>query len=85
MSDVKKQMMNVLSREVRNYRKANGLTQDDMAELLYISPRSYRQQEHGSMGFSIMPVFCLLEAMPTEARNDLVDRLCVILREERQR
>ncbi|WP_343247221.1 helix-turn-helix domain-containing protein [Diplocloster hominis] len=63
------------------YRSANQFTQEQMAELLHISPRSYFDLEHGKYGLSALTlIFFLLILSKTDVLNlldefqNLVDR-----------
>ncbi len=50
-----------LRNSIYNFRIQNRYTQEKMAELLGISPRSYIEQEHGKYGFSALSlIFYLL-------------------------
>lgn len=41
-----------LRRQIRDYRSRSGITQESMAELLFITPRSYAYLERGTYGCS---------------------------------
>lgn len=41
-----------LRNQIHSYRSRHSYTQEQMAELLHISARSYFDQEHGKYGFS---------------------------------
>ena len=63
------------------YRSANQFTQEQMAELLHISPCSYFDLEHGKYGLSALTlIFFLLILSKTDVLNlldefqNLVDR-----------
>ncbi len=49
-----------LRNSIYNFRIQNRYTQEKMAELLGISPRSYIDQEHGKYGFSALSVIFYL-------------------------
>lgn len=52
MSNYKYLFQKFLRKSVRTFRSRNAISQERMAELLHVSPRSYFDQEHGKYGFS---------------------------------
>lgn len=56
----------MLREMIWNYRKRAQYTQEDMAEKLHISPRSYVDQEHGKYGFSAVSLLFFLSILPDE-------------------
>lgn len=60
---------------VQSYRKKYGFTQEEMAEALHISVRSYWNQEHGEHGFSGSSVIYFLILLSSEELTELLDAL----------
>ena len=54
MNNYKYLFQKFLRKNVRSFRSRNSLSQERMAELLHVSPRSYFDQEHGKYGFSAL-------------------------------
>lgn len=54
MSNAKQLLQNFLRNRVRRYRLIKGISQERMAEVLHVSPRSYLDQENGRYGFSAL-------------------------------
>lgn len=52
--------------ELWRYRKANGDTQEKMAEKLHVSPRSYIDLEHGKYGVSTVTLMFFLNLLPDD-------------------
>ena len=50
--------------ELREYRKSCGITQEEMAERLHISTRSYIDLEHGKYGVSAVALLFFLSQLP---------------------
>ena len=57
-----------------SYRKDHGLSQEQMAELLHISPRSYIDQEHGRYSFSAATLMFFLLSLSDEEKLTLTRR-----------
>ncbi|MBU5627690.1 helix-turn-helix domain-containing protein [Oscillibacter sp. MSJ-2] len=55
-----------------SYRKDHGLSQEQMAELLHISPRSYIDQEHGRYSFSAPTMMFFILALSDEEKLALI-------------
>ncbi len=55
-----------LRKYICNYRKKKNLSQEDMAEILCETPRSYIDQEHGKYGFSGLTVMFFMLELPEE-------------------
>lgn len=53
-------LQTVLRKRIYSFRKLHGLTQEQMAELLRVSPRSYCDQEQGAYGFSALSLISFL-------------------------
>lgn len=63
MDENKFVFQNFLRNQIHSYRNLHAFSQEQMAEALHISPRSYIDQEHGKFGFSAMTLMnyiCLL-------------------------
>ena len=57
-----------------SYRKDHGLSQERMAELLHIAPRSYIDQEHGKYSFSAVTLMFFLLSLSDEEKLTLARR-----------
>lgn len=57
---------NHLRATIYSYRKASGLSQESMASILHVSPRSYCEQERGKYGFSILSLIYFMAATMSE-------------------
>ena len=55
------------------FRKAQGLTQDKMAEALHITSRAYRDLEHGKYCFSAITLLFLLLTLDDERQKLLLE------------
>ena len=60
---------------MQDYRTVHELTQEDMAELLHVAPRSYVDQEHGKYGFSAATLVFFLTALPEDRVLPFLDKL----------
>lgn len=60
---------------VQSYRKKYGFTQEEMAEALHISVRSYWNQEHGEHGFSGSSVIYFLILLSPEELKEFLTAL----------
>ena len=70
-----KLILRVLLRvELREYRKSCGNTQEEMAEKLHISTRSYADLEHGKYGVSTITLLFFLALLPDAKMTELVRR-----------
>lgn len=60
---------------VQSYRKKYGFTQEEMAEALHVSARSYWSQEHGAHGFSGSSVIYFLVLLSEDELTELMHAL----------
>ena len=60
-----------LRESIRAYRKAKGFSQESMAAILEISPRSYNDQERGKYGFSAISLVFFMIALPDDFWKDI--------------
>lgn len=60
---------------VQSYRKKYGFTQEEMAEALHVSARSYWSQEHGAHGFSGSSVIYFLILLSEDELTELIHAL----------
>ena len=68
-----KLILRVLLRvELREYRKELGMTQEEMAEELHISSRSYSDLEHGKYVVSTVTLLFFLALLPDTKMSELV-------------
>ena len=56
MEHKKKMFQEFIRVQIHDYRSGRAYTQEQMAELLHVAPRSYFDQEHGKYGFSAVTV-----------------------------
>nr|WP_325300529.1 helix-turn-helix domain-containing protein [uncultured Dysosmobacter sp.] len=59
-------LQDFLAEEIRRYRAENGMTQEQMAEALRVSPRSYIDLEHKKYGCSAVTAFFFLIRLDME-------------------
>ncbi|MBU5626933.1 hypothetical protein KQI82_09335 [Oscillibacter sp. MSJ-2] len=74
-----------LRNSIYAFRKEMGYSQERMAELLHISPRSYIDQEHGKYSFSALSVIFFLITIPEERVLSLLRAFRKLLQEEGER
>lgn len=83
MRQYKLLLQDFLTDRLLDYRKSNHYTQEHMAELLHISPRSYIDIEHGKNGFSATSlVFFQLLLTRSEVSSLLDDFKILVERKE---
>jgi len=80
--DIKKQMQAIMSKRIRQFRLEHNLTQEQMAEKLRISPRSYGDLERGTMGCSLQTYLQFLMCLPEEERRLLEKEYEQLTKEE---
>lgn len=69
MSDEFKAVLKeMFSKKAEEIRMENGLSQEEMAELLHVTPRAYNDLKQGRYCFSLLPAMFLL----SEEDNDWV-------------
>lgn len=73
-----------LHNSIYTYRKEKGYSQERMAELLHISPRSYIDQEHGKYSFSALSVIFFLISIPEELVLSLLRAFKKLVQEEEE-
>lgn len=74
MNNYKRLFQKFFREQLFLYRSQHALSQEAMAEILHISPRSYADQEHGKYGFSALSViYFLLFLRDDDVRNFLKD------------
>ena len=73
-----------LRNSIYTYRKEKGYSQERMAELLHISPRSYIDQEHGKYSFSALSVIFFLISIPEELVLSLLRGFKKLVQEEEE-
>lgn len=66
MENEKELFQEHLRKHVYQYRKSHGLSQEKMAELLNVAPRSYADQERGKYGYSALPLMRYLLILQDE-------------------
>lgn len=60
MREYKLLLQNLIREAVVEYRIEHGLSQEAVAEILHIAPRSYFDQEHGKYSFSALSMMFFL-------------------------
>lgn len=68
-------LKNFLAVFVHSWRKERGLTQEQMAEFLRITPRSYGDLERGRFCFSTNALIFLLLLLNEKELMDFIDKL----------
>ena len=72
MRSYKTLLQRYLKIRLRSYRFTRELTQEQMAELLHISPRAYYDLEIGKYGFSALTLVFFLSALPAYEAAELL-------------
>lgn len=67
--------------ELLGYRRRNDRTQEEMAEKLHITPRSYIDLEHGKYGSSTVTLLFFLALLPDAKMAELVRTFALRARE----
>ena len=71
----------LLRKELLDYRRGNGDTQERMAEKLHISTRSYADLEHGKYGVSTVTLLFFLNLLSDAEKVQLVDAFMLQVKE----
>ena len=82
MSQYKLLLQGILTDRILVYRTANHFTQEQMAELLRISPRSYFDLEHGKYGLSALTLVFFLSMLPKSEVGNLLDEFQLLIDNE---
>ena len=84
----KKQCTDVLNRELRyalrSYHASSGLSQEELAEMMDISPRACSGLENGEYGFSVFSMLALFSILPPTDRFRLFAKLCSLMNQMRK-
>ena len=64
MKDNKYLYREFLRKKIYHFRISHSYTQEKMAELIHVEPRSYLEQEHGKYGFSAYTLLFYLSVLP---------------------
>ncbi|MCI8592476.1 MAG: hypothetical protein HFI88_09070 [Lachnospiraceae bacterium] len=75
MSSYKKELNDFLREKMCSYRKEHAYSQEHMAEMIRIAPRSYFDQEHGKYGFSALSFVMFLLAFPEEEMLEMLGEI----------
>lgn len=78
-------LQDFLAKRFKRYRAEQGMTQEQMAEVLHISPRSYIDLEHKKYGCSALTAFFFLIRLDSDARQRLVNDFHELVVEEMER
>lgn len=84
MRQYKTLLQEFLRSSIYAFRKERGYSQERMAELLHIAPRSYIDQEHGKYSFSALSVIFFLIAIPEERVLSLLCAFKKLVKEEEE-
>ena len=82
--ETQKKWLQVFAAKLRQFRLKHNLTQEQMAEKLGISPRSYGDLERGAMGCSLQTYFQFLMCLPEQDRRFLEQEYEQLTREEEE-
>jgi len=82
MEHKKKMFQEFIRVQIHDYRNVRAYTQEQMAELLHVAPRSYFDQEHGKYGFSAVTVIFYFLMLSREEALSLLEELDELLNEE---
>ena len=82
MRQYKLLLQGFLMNQILFYRSVNQLTQEQMAELLHISPRSYFDLEHGKYGLSALTLVFFLSMLPKSEVGNLLDEFQLLIDNE---
>ena len=79
----KKQCADELNRELRYalraYHADSGVSQEELAAMMQITPRACSGLENGEYGFSVFSMIALFSILPGSNRSELVEKLCSIM------
>jgi len=79
----KRQCTAALNRELqyalRTYHADSGLSQEELAYRLLITPRACSGLENGEYGFSVFSMIALFSVIPVSDRFILVAKLCAMM------
>ena len=81
MGHKKKMFQEFIRVQIHDYRSGRAYTQEQMAELLHVAPRSYFGQEHGKYGFSAVTVIFYFLMLSREEALSLLEELDELLNE----
>ncbi len=85
MNDYKNLFQEFLRKRICSYRYIHFITQEQMAEVLHISPRSYLDQEHGRYGFSSLSLVFYLLLLPEEEVLEFLRDLRILMERTEQK
>lgn len=79
----KKQCISELNKELRyalrTYHAESGLSQEELAAMMQITPRACSGLENGEYGFSVFSMIALFAILPISKRVKLVGKLCSMM------
>ena len=79
----KRQCIATLNQELRyalrSYHASSGLSQEDLADKMQITPRACSGLENGEYGFSVFSMMALFAILPAPERNSLFAKLCSMM------
>lgn len=72
-------LKNFLSNEIKRFRTVKKLSQQAMAELLRVDPRSYTDLEHKVYSCSLLTFLFFAQQLEDEGKLQLLKELCSLL------
>jgi DNA-binding XRE family transcriptional regulator len=79
----KKQCIDALNRELRyalrTYHADSGMSQEELAAMMLITPRACSGLENEEYGFSVFSMIALLAILPMPKRVALIAKLCSMI------
>lgn len=79
----KKQCIAELNRELRyalrTYHADSGISQEELAAMMQITPSACSGLENGEYGFSVFSMIALFSILPISKRFRLVGKLCTLM------
>ena len=64
---------------MRAYHADSGVSQEELAAMMQITPRACSGLENGEYGFSVFSMIALFSILPPSKRSEIVEELCVIM------
>ncbi len=64
---------------MRAYHADSGVSQEELAAMMQITPRACSGLENGEYGFSVFSMIALFSILPGSNRSELVEKLCSIM------
>lgn len=71
--EIRKLLQGLMTERIGQFRDEQNLTQEQMSEMLMMSPRSYRDLEHGITGCSLQTYLQFQLCLPRDEANRLLE------------